>query len=403
MTLITPEVIISNGRRYVANGLSRRTVIKGAGAAAFLAGSAAVLPLFGTPDRKQDPSSCVAEDLSATDKRLIVSNWPEYIDEADGDVKSTLQIFEERTGIKVAYTADVNDNNEFFSKVVNQLGACQSVNRDMFMLTDWMAARMIQMGWIQKLDATKVPNLHKNLISSLKGIDWDKNRDFSAPWQSGLTGIAYNAKKVGEVKSFSELLTREDLRGRVTLLSEMRDTMAFMLLVTGKDPANFGQNDWDNAIDLLRKARSRGQIRAFTGNEYIQDLAAGNILACEAWSGDVAAAEDENIKFVVPEEGLMIWADNMLVPNLATHQANAEKWIDFYYEPEIAAQLAAYVYYICPVVGAKEAMEKIDPGLVDNELIFPSDKTLAQTRTFMALEEDKMRAYEGDFADVTGG
>ncbi|MGZ8724314.1 MAG: hypothetical protein ACXWYG_09760, partial [Aeromicrobium sp.] len=137
MTLITPEVIISNGRRYVANGLSRRTVIKGAGAAAFLAGSAAVLPLFGTPDRKQDPSSCVAEDLSATDKRLIVSNWPEYIDEADGDVKSTLQIFEERTGIKVAYTADVNDNNEFFSKVVNQLGACQSVNRDMFMLTDW--------------------------------------------------------------------------------------------------------------------------------------------------------------------------------------------------------------------------------------------------------------------------
>lgn len=387
----------------MANGLSRRSVIKGAGAAAFLAGSAAVLPLFGTPARKQDPSSCVAEDLSATDKRLIVSNWPEYIDSADGDAKSTLQIFEERTGIKVAYTADVNDNAEFFSKVVNQLGACQSVNRDMFMLTDWMAARMIQMGWIQKLDANKVPNLHKNLISSLQGVDWDKNREFSAPWQSGLTGIAYNAKKVGEVKSFSELLTRDDLRGRVTMLSEMRDTMGFLLLMDGKDPSDFSQADWDNAIEHLRKARSRGQIRAFTGNEYIQDLAAGNILACEAWSGDVAAAEDENIKFVVPEEGLMIWADNMLVPNLASHQANAEKWIDFYYEPEIAAQLAAYVYYICPVVGARGAMEKINPDLVDNELIFPSDKTLAQTHGFMALEEYKMRAYEGDFADVTGG
>ena len=387
----------------MANELSRRTMLKGVGAAAFLGGSAAVLPVFGTPARKQSPSSCIAKDISATDKRLIVSNWPEYIDEAADNVKSTLQLFEERSGIRVAYTADVNDNAEFFSKVVNQLGACQSVNRDMFMLTDWMAARMIQMGWIQKLDASKVPNLHKNLLSSLRNVGWDKNRDFSAPWQSGLTGIAYNAKKVGEVKSFAELLTRDDLRGRVTMLTEMRDTMGFLLLMDGKDPANFSQTDWDNAIEHLHKARSRGQIRAFTGNEYIQDLAAGNIVACEAWSGDVAAAEDPNIRFVVPEEGLMIWADNMLVPNLATHQGNAEKWIDFYYEPEIAAQLAAYVYYICPVEGGKQAMEKINPDLVDNELIFPSDETLTKTHGFMALEEYQMRAYEGDFADVTGG
>jgi len=273
----------------------------------------------------------------------------------------------------------------------------------MFMVTDWLAARMIQTGWIQKIDATKVPNLHKNLISGLQGVGWDKNRDFSAPWQSGLTGIAYNASKVGEVKSFSELLTRDDLRGRVTLLTEMRDTMGFLLMVNGNDPADFSQAGWDNAIDLLRKARSRGQIRAFTGNEYIQDLAAGNILACEAWSGDVAAADDENLRFVVPEEGLMIWADNMVIPNLATHQANAEKWINFYYEPEIAAQLAAYVYYICPVEGAREAMERIDPDLVDNELIFPTEATLSKTHGFMALPEFKMRAYKGDFDDVTGG
>lgn len=387
----------------MANKLSRRTVLKGVGAAAFLGGSAAILPVFGTPARRQNPASCITKDESATDKRLIVSNWPEYIDEADGKVKSTLQLFEERTGIKVAYTADVNDNAEFFSKVVNQLGACQSVNRDMFMLTDWMAARMIQMGWIQKLDAAKVSNLHKNLISSLQGVGWDKNREYSAAWQSGLTGIAYNAKKVGEVKSFRELLTRSDLRGRVSLLTEMRDTMGFLLLMDGKDPSDFNQDDWDNAIEHLRKARGKGQIRSFTGNEYIQDLSAGNIVACEAWSGDVAAAEDPNIKFVVPEEGLMIWADNMLVPNLATHQGNAEKWIDFYYEPEIAAKLAAYVYYICPVEGGKQAMERIDPDLVDNELIFPSADTLSKTHGFMALEEYTMRAYEGDFADVTGG
>ncbi|MCW2747685.1 MAG: transporter substrate-binding protein, partial [Nocardioidaceae bacterium] len=322
-------------------GLSRRTLIRGAGGVAFVAGSAAILPVFGTPDRKQDPSTLIAKDLSATNKKLIVSNWPGYIDEDDGDYVSTLTEFQKRTGIDVSYTADVNDNVEFFAKVVNQLGAGQSSKRDMFVLTDWMAARMIQMGWIQKLDAAKVPNVHSNLIDSLANVGWDKKREFSAPWQSGLTGIAYNKSKVKEVKSFSELLTRPDLKGRISLLTEMRDTMGFMLLINGADPSNFTDAEWDKGMETLRKARGENRIRSFTGNEYIQDLSAGNILACEAWSGDVAAAEDENLVFVTPEEGLMIWADNMLVPNLAEHQANAEKWIDYYYEPEVAAKLAA--------------------------------------------------------------
>ncbi|MDQ3157257.1 MAG: spermidine/putrescine ABC transporter substrate-binding protein [Actinomycetota bacterium] len=387
----------------MVNEISRRTLLKGVGATAFVGGSAALLPFFGTPARKQNPVTCKATDVSARDKRLIVSNWPEYIDQADGDVKSTIQLFEEQTGIKVGYTADVNDNNDFFAKVQNQLGACSSTKRDMFMLTDWMAARMIQVGWLQKLDAANVPNLHANLIDSLANVGWDKKRDYSAPWQSGLTGIAYNKEKVKEVKSFSELLSRPDLKGRISLLTEMRDTMGLLLLADGADPSDFTDAEWDKAVERLRKARGDGQIRSFTGNEYIQDLSAGNILACEAWSGDVAAAEDENLVFVPPEEGLMIWADNMLVPNLATHQANAEKWIDFYYEPEIAAKLAAYVYYICPVKGAQQAMEKVNPDLVDNQLIFPSEETLKTTHGFMALEEFKMRDYEREFADVTGG
>jgi spermidine/putrescine transport system substrate-binding protein len=379
-------------------------VLKGAAGAAFAAGSLAVLPAFGTGGSKQDPSRCKAPDISASDKRLVVSNWPGYMDE---EKPTTLQDFETRTGIKVRYDIDVNDNLEFFAKVRNQLGNCESSKRDLFVLTDWMAARMIQVGWIQKLDASKVPNLHANVIDALKAPAWDPGRDFSAPWQSGLTGIAYNKKKVKEVRSFSELLTRDDLRGRISLLSEMRDTMGFMLLMNGADPAKFTQSEWEQGIETLKKARGRGQVRAFTGNEYIQDLSAGNILACEAWSGDVAAAEDENLVFVPPEEGLMIWADNMLVPNLATHQANAEEWINYYYEPEIAARLADYVYYICPVKGAQQEMEKIDPDLLENEtlrnLIFPDEKTLATTHGFMALDEAQIRSYEGDFADVTSG
>ena len=384
--------------------LSRRTILKGAAGAAFGIGSAAVLPRFGTTGSKQDPAACRTRDLSSSEKNLVVSNWPGYMDE---DSPTTLQDFEKRTGIKVRYDVDVNDNLEFFAKVRNQLGNCESSKRDIFVLTDWMAARMIQVGWIQKLDAARVPNLHANLIDSLAKVGWDQKREYSAPWQSGLTGIAYNKKKVKEVKSFSDLLTRSDLKGRISLLSEMRDTMGFMLMINGADPSNFTETEWDAGLETLKKARGAGQIRAFTGNEYIQDLSAGNILACEAWSGDVAAAENEDLVFVTPEEGLMIWADNMLVPNLATHQHNAEDWINYYYEPEIAARLADYVYYICPVKGAEQEMEKVDPDLLRNKalknLIFPDEETLAQTHGFMALTEAQIRRYEGDFADVTGG
>jgi spermidine/putrescine transport system substrate-binding protein len=383
--------------------LDRRTVLKGAGGVAFAGLSAVALTYgFNTPDQKQDPSKRMAKDVSASDKRLVFSNWPEYIDEDDGDYVSTLTQFEKDTGIKVQYTADVNDNNEFFAKVKNQLGSGTSTKRDLFALTDWMAARMIQVGWIQRLDASKVPNLHANVIDSLKSPEWDPKRDYSAPWQSGLTGIAYNKAKVGEIKSFAELISRKDLRGRVSLLSEMRDTMGFMLLIDGADPEKFTDAQWQKATDRLAKAKGDGQFRSFTGNDYVQDLASGNVLACEAWSGDIANAGDDNLVWIPPEEGIMIWADNMLIPNQAIHQDNAETWINYYYEPEVAAKLAAYNSYICPVKGAQEAMEKVDPDQVDNDLIFPSDETLAQTHRFMALDEAQIRDYEKDFSDVTG-
>ena len=384
-------------------GLSRRSVLKGAAGTAFAVGSLAALPLFGTSGSRQDPATCRAKDVSGSDRRFVISNWPEYIDEATKDAPSTLQDFEKRTGISVSYTADVNDNVEFYGKVRNQLSACQSTKRDMIVLTDWMAARFINVGWVQPLDQAKVPNLRANLIESLAHAPWDPDRKFSAPWQSGLTGIAYNKKKVKEVRTFSELLTRSDLKGRISLLTEMPDTMGMLLLTEGADPADFSQAEWDRAMEKLRKTVANRQVRAFTGNDYIQDLAAGNILACEAWSGDVANAGNEDIVFVPPEEGMMIWADNMLIPNLATHQANAEKWIDFYYDPEVAARLVDYNQYICPVEGAQKAMEKVDPDNVDNELIFPTEKTLSVTHAFKGLDEATLRVYQGEFSDVTGG
>ncbi len=387
-------------------GLSRRGLLKGAGAAALGLGSLAALdlPFFDVAGAQQDPLTCRATDVSASDKRLVISNWPGYIDPKKKET-STFQVFQDQTGITVDYTDDVNDNAEFYAKVKNQLGSCEPIGRDLMMLTDWMAARMIGLGWIQPLDKAKVPNLHANLIKPLQGLQWDPALKYHAPWQSGLTGIAYNASKTGEIKSFTELLDNSDLKGRVTLLSEMRDTMGFMLKVVGADPRKFTEDEWADAIDRLRGAVSSGQIRAFTGNEYTQDLAAGNIVACEAWSGDVIQLQFENpdIKFVAPEEGLSLWSDNMIVPNGATHQKNAEKWINYYYDPVVAAKLAAWVNYICPVEGAQAEMEKIDPSLVDNKLIFPDEETLSVTFDFMPLDDRQQIAYEGDWSDVTGG
>ena len=386
-------------------GVSRRTVLKGAGFAAFGIGSVAVLPLFGTPSAIQDPATCKAKDVSATSKKLVISNWPAYIDPPSKKQKSTLEKFEAGNDISVAYTDDVSDNAEFFAKVRNQLADCQPIGRDLMMLTDWMAAKMIGLGWIQPIAVDKVPNLHANLIEPLQGRQWDKDRTYSAPWQSGLTGIAYNAKLTKEVGSFSDLITRPDLKGKITLLSEMRDTMAFMLAIEGANPDDFTRLEWEKALVNLQSVVKKGQVRAFTGNEYIQDLAGGNIVACEAWSGDVIQAQFDNpaIKFVAPEEGLMLWSDNMLVPNLAEHTANAEMWMNYYYEPATAAKLAAWVNYICPVKGAQEEMEKIDPSLVDNQLIFPDAETLSKTMDFMPLSEAQITQYEGEFADVTGG
>ena len=385
--------------------VDRRTFLRGAGVAGLALSLPELLAACGTSGSKQSAASCVSKDISATDKTLNFSNWPEYIDVTkNGKRIPSLEKFIAQSGIKVTYNTDINDNDQFFAKVQNQLGDCQPIGRDIITLTDWMAARMIGLGWIQKLDHAKVPNVDANLISSLKSPGWDAKRDYTVPWQSGLTGIAYNSKYTGEVKSMKELITRSDLKGKVSMLTEMRDTMGFMLKIVGANPTDFKQSEWENALDELKKAVAAGQFRRFTGNDYIDDLNAGNLVACEAWSGDVIAMQFDNphIKWVVPEEGLAIWADNMMVPNKADHKANAEALMNYYYEPEVAATVSAWVNYICPVEGAKQAMEKIDKTLVDNDLIFPSADFLAKTFLFQELDEKTSRLYATDFTKAIG-
>jgi spermidine/putrescine transport system substrate-binding protein len=383
--------------------LSRRGFLRGATIGGVGVGLPGLLAACGTEGAQVEADDCNSEDKSDSEKVVNFSNWPEYIDVA-GKRMPTLEAFEKQTGIQVNYNTDVNDNTEFFAKVQNQLGACEPIGRDIMVLTDWMAARMLDLGWLQELDHGNMPNVDANLVANLQDVAWDPGRKHSVPWQSGFTGLAYNSKYTGEVGSFEELLSNPDLSGRISLLTEMRDTMGFMLRIVGADPTDFDDDDWGQAIEELEKAVSSGQVRRFTGNDYVDDLNKGDLVACEAWSGDVIAMQYDNpdIKWVVPEEGLSLWSDNMLVPNRADHKANAEALMNYYYDPEVAAELAAWVNYICPVVGAKEAMEKIDPSLVDAPLIFPDDEFLAQSFGFMALDEETARKYETEFSQAIG-
>ncbi|GAA2116324.1 spermidine/putrescine ABC transporter substrate-binding protein [Nocardioides bigeumensis] len=383
--------------------VSRRGLLKTAGVSAFALSSSGLLAACGTEGTQQTADTCTSKDISDTDKKLVFSNWPLYIDEK-GKKLPTLEDFESESGIDVTYNTDVNDNNQFFAKVRNQLGACEPTGRDIFVLTDWMAARVVSLGWTQELDMANMPNVEANLVESLRNPSWDEGRKYSVPWQSGLTGIAYNEKVTGPVASFEELVTRADLKGKVTLLSEMGDTMGFVLKLTGADPNDFSEDEWGAALDRLQEIVGSGQIRQFTGNDYTRGLGNGDIAACEAWSGDVIAMQYDQpeIKFVAPEEGLSLWSDNMMVPNKADHKANAEALMNYYYEPEVAARLVAWVNYICPVQGAQEAMEKVDPSLVDNPLIFPTAEELAATFSFMSTDTKTREQYDKDFNQVIG-
>ncbi|HEV2088402.1 MAG TPA: spermidine/putrescine ABC transporter substrate-binding protein, partial [Cryptosporangiaceae bacterium] len=303
----------------------------------------------------------------------------------------------------VTYTEDINDNDEFFGKIRADLAAGNDLKRDLITLTDWMCARLIRLNWVQELDHGNIPNL-ENLQPALRNVSWDAGRRHSVPWQSGVTGIAYNEKLTRPVRTVDELLTRPDLRGRVTVLKEMRDTIGLLLAQRGKSPASFTDADFDTALETLDDAVRNRQIRRFTGNDYTQDLAAGNVAACLAWSGDVVQLQADNpsVKFLVPEAGGLLFSDNLMVPNKAAHKKNAELLIDHYYDPKVAAQLAASVNYICPVVGAQEEMRALDPELANNPLIFPDAATLARLTVFRGLDEKTERRYNDAFQKVSG-
>ncbi|MFE9856887.1 spermidine/putrescine ABC transporter substrate-binding protein [Streptomyces sp. NPDC005780] len=398
-------------RRSLTNGrgaLTRRSLLRASGMGALAIGGLGTLSACGIPPAKREGDAAAAsDDHSAKEKQVNFSNWTEYMDVSEDEKhRPTLDAFTERTGIKVKYTEDINDNVEFFGKIKPQLAAGQDTGRDLIIVTDWLAARIIRLGWAQKLDPANLPHAFANLSPQFRTPDWDPGRAYSYPWTGIPTVIAYNSKATGgrKVDSVTQLLDDPTLKGRVAFLSEMRDSVGMTLLDMGKDPGKFTDADYDAAIGRMQKGVDKNQIRRFTGNDYTADLDKGDIAACVAWAGDIIQLQAGNpdIKFAIPAAGYITSSDNMLVPAKARHKTNAEKLMDYYYEPPVAAQLAAYINYVCPVDGVREELARIDKAMAANTLILPDKAMAARSHAFRSLTAEEETAYEEKFAKLIG-
>ncbi|ADG74394.1 extracellular solute-binding protein family 1 [Cellulomonas flavigena DSM 20109] len=380
-----------------ARGVSRRRFLAGAAGAA---GAAALLGACGTAG----PSRAGTGDSSTGPLRW--ANWTQYLDQnEDGTSFPTLEAFEERTGIAVEYSEDIEDNDSFYGKISQQLENGQDIGYDVVTLTDWMTARWIRQGYVAELDRTRIPNA-ANILPNLDGVDFDDGRRFSLTWQSGFAGIAWDTQAIPEgLRSVSDLWDPR-LKGRVEVLSEMRDTIGLIMLENGMDPAsNWTTDDWFDALDVVRRHLDDGQIRRVRGNSYTQDLASGDAVACFAWSGDITSLNydyDGRFAFAIPDAGGTLWSDNLMVPRSSGRKAQAEELFDYYYDPEVAAEVAAWVNYITPVQGAQEAMARIDPDLAEDTNIFPTAEVLSQVHVFRTLTPAEEERYNGQFLSVIG-
>ncbi|MFG2892923.1 PotD/PotF family extracellular solute-binding protein [Streptomyces sp. NPDC048248] len=400
---------ISAMRHSLTHGrlaMTRRSLLRASGAAAVAIGGLGALAGCGIPPAGRTDAGN-SEDHSSKEKRINFSNWTEYMDVSDdGKHRPTLEDFTKRTGLAVKYTEDINDNDEFFGKIQAQLAAGQDTGRDLIVLTDWMCARMISLGWIQSLDPANLPHAYTNLVPEFRDVAWDPGRAHSYPWQGIPAIIAYNKKATGgrKVDSISQLLEDPELKGRVGFLSEMRDSVGLTLLDMGKQPEKCTADDFDAAIARIQKGVDSKQIRRFTGNDYTTDLDKGDLAACVAWAGDVVQLQNDNpdIAFAVPEAGYMTSTDNFMVPNKARHKQNAERLIDYFYEPKVAARVAAYINYVCPVDGVRKELAKIDKAAADNPLILPDEEMAARSHSFRALSAKESKEFAQKFSDLTG-
>jgi spermidine/putrescine transport system substrate-binding protein len=378
--------------------LSRRALLGGAVGGAVALSLAACAP--------GDQALVAAEDISATDPTVNWANWPLYLDEDDAGNYPTLEAFTAATGIAANYLVEVDDNNSYFAKVKDQLALGQDIGADTVCLTEWMVSRWIRRGWTQPFNLDNIPN-HKNVVAELLNPDFDPGRQSSLPWQGGFAGLVYNSDLVSTPVLSVADLWRDELKGRVVVLSEMRDTVGVMMLSQGVDITKFTADEFNAAIAEIEMRVADGYIRNIKGNSYSEDLVSEDALAGIVWSGDITVlnleAGYEKWKFVLPDSGGTFWNDTFMIPIGSPRKTNAEKLINWYYDPAIAAQVAAWVNYVTPVQGAYEEAIKIDPALAENQLIFPNDETLSKVHIFRSLADAEENEFQAAFQAIILG
>jgi spermidine/putrescine transport system substrate-binding protein len=319
---------------------------------------------------------------------LTISNWPLYID------KGTVPAFEKASGVSVKYIEDINSNEEFFNKMQPLLQQGESGERSIFVLADYQVSKMYKLGYLQNLDKSALPNVEKNLSPSLQHPEFDPERSYTVPWQSGMTGIIVNKEKAPDVHSICDLFNPK-YKGKVDMLNEVRETVPLVMKCEGVDPSKATEADWMKGIEKIKGAAESGQIRRFTGNDYARDLTSGDAVAVIGWSGDAVQlqADNANLEWRMPTEGCMLWSEDMVIPVGAPNPTAAEAWMNYVYDPAVQANIAAYVNYVTPVEGVKPILAKRDPELAENQLIFPSSsftKNCSATPILEGEEEQKV-------------
>ncbi|KAA0096096.1 spermidine/putrescine ABC transporter substrate-binding protein [Mycolicibacterium sp. P1-18] len=382
--------------RITSSRTSRRRFIGGgAAAAAALALGPSFLAACGSESTKSAGPAVTEGPATGS---LRISNWPLYM--ADGFVAE----FQKASGLTVDYKEDFNDNEQWFAKVKEPLSRKQDIGADLVVPTTFMASRIQQLGWLNEITDAGWSN-KKNLRDDLLEASVDPGRKFSAPYMSGLVGIAYNKAATGrDIKTIDDMWDPK-FKGKVSLFSDSQDALGMLMMSQGNSPAEPNSDAIKKAVDLVKEQKDKGQIRRFTGNDYADDLAAGNIAIAQAYSGDVVQLQADNpdLVFVVPESGGTTFVDTMVIPYTTQNQNAAEAWINYVYDRVNYAKLVAFVQYVPVLSDMTDELNKLDPKLAANPLINPPKATLDMVKGWAPLTDEQTQEYNTLYAAVTGG
>lgn len=398
--------------------VSRRELLRRAGRGSMFLGVTALLAACGiggqqseeSPDPDGSPSP-----LPEIAGELVVANWPLYIDRAQGE-SPTLVSFAEETGIEIDYQVVINDNEEFFGTIREPLSRGQAAGYDTIVVTDWMVAKMIRLGFLQPLHHDRLPNFEANASDRFKDPSYDPGNAHGVPWAAGITGIGYDVERTGRELTSMEDLWDPAFAGHVGMFTEMRDSFGFALLANGVAPEEATMEEVEAAQQKLLQQREDGVVRGYFGNDYSDQLATGNLWVSMAWSGDVFALQQDNpnLRFIVPEEGAMRFTDNMVIPVGAEHPADAHEFMNFVYDPRIAANITEWVWFESPVeqvpdIIRQDATEasggdaELLTQLAESPLVFPSEEVEAQLHSPKVLDEEEEMAWNDLFQAVIQG